>query len=79
MKLTPERLRECRSEFGITQGDLARIVGVSSSFLSAIERDERHLTPSLESRILAAFQARGAEMREFLASYDRVNKIAGGE
>lgn len=78
MKLTPEELRVCRSSLGITQGDLARRAGISSSFLSAIERDERRMTSSLESRILAAFKVGEEDIREFVKAHEKLIRIAGG-
>ena len=73
MKLTPEKLQYIRTGLGITQGELARKVGVSSSFLSAIERDERRLTSALESKILFAFENTSNELREFIESYERLH------
>lgn len=73
MKLTPEILQEFRTNLGLTQGDLARRVGVSSSFLSSIERHERRLTPALESKILTAFQTSAEGLREFIEAFEKLN------
>ena len=78
MKLTPENLRITRTTLGITQGELARMVGVTNSFISAIERTERTLTPSLENRILVAFQVGNEEIQEFVEAYKRLTKHIGG-
>ncbi|WP_194841661.1 helix-turn-helix transcriptional regulator [Sporosarcina obsidiansis] len=77
MRLTPETLRQYRTRLGITQGDLARKVGVSSSFLSAVERDERHLTHSLEGRLLATFSESIQELTDFIEVHERL--IGKGE
>ncbi|MEK4085108.1 helix-turn-helix domain-containing protein [Psychrobacillus sp. FSL K6-1415] len=74
MKLTPESLQKIRTNLGITQGELARQVGVSSSFLSAIERNERRLTPRLEFEILEEFRAVSAELKVIIDEFDQLNE-----
>lgn len=79
MKLTPETIRICRSNLGITQGTLAKRIGISGSLLGAIEREERILLPAVERRIREAFRITDNDITEFLAAHDKLNKIAGGE
>ena len=43
---TGERIRERRQEIGLTQDDLAKILGVTPQHISAIENDKR--LPSLD-------------------------------
>lgn len=73
MKLTPESMQKIRTNLGITQGDLARQVGVSTSFLSAIERNERRLTPKLEFEILEEFKAVSAELKVIIEAFEKIN------
>lgn len=78
MTMTPDIIRVCRSSLGITQGELAREVGVSSSFLSAIERYERVLTPTLERSILTALGLRHDDATEFSEAFEKLSKRIGG-
>lgn len=56
------RLRRLREERGLTQTALARTLGVSNSYLSQIEQNQRPLTARLLSRLNAAF---GVEVQLF--------------
>jgi len=73
MKLTPENLRICRTGLDITQGELARRLGVSSSFLSAIERNERRLTKAFEMKLLDALQTTEDDLIAFVEAYQKLN------
>lgn len=73
MKLTPESLRICRTGLNITQGELARRLGVSSSFLSAIERNERRLTVAFQAKLFAALQTTENDIKAFIDAYEKLN------
>lgn len=49
-------IRALRKERGLTQAELAAIVGTSKAMISHIENGARRLKPSLESRIFSALQ-----------------------
>lgn len=49
------RLRELRAERGIKQADFAETIGISTSYLSQIEHDDRPLTPTLLDRLQKLF------------------------
>lgn len=49
-----DRLRALRAERGWKQADLAALLGISVSYLSQIEHDDRPLTPTLHDRLRAA-------------------------
>ena len=38
---TGEKIRKCRLELGITQKDVARMIGTSSAYISAVEKQKR--------------------------------------
>jgi len=76
MKITPDNLKVIRTYLGITQGKLAHSVGVSSSFISAIERDERRLTATLERQIKEALGVSSQDIEEFIAAHAKLIKNA---
>ena len=58
---TPHVISKIRKALGLTQKQLAAMVGVSGSMIKQVERDERDLSPDLASRI---FEATGADVQE---------------
>ncbi|WP_025783071.1 helix-turn-helix domain-containing protein [Sporosarcina sp. D27] len=76
MKLTPETLEICRSTLKITQGELGRLVGVTGSMISAIERQDRILTADVEHRIREAFRVSDDELASFINAHNRFKQIA---
>jgi len=49
------RLRQLRHDRGIRQADFAATLGISTSYLSQIEHDDRPLTPALLDRLQKLF------------------------
>ena len=48
-------LRALRQRRGLLQAEMAATLGISASYLSQLETDERHLTPALGDALRAAF------------------------
>lgn len=74
MNLTPEIIRICRVNIGMSQGKLARAAGISCPLLGAIERDERALMPHVASRIRAAIPLTDEQITDIVSAHRRVNK-----
>jgi predicted transcriptional regulator/transcriptional regulator with XRE-family HTH domain len=55
-------LRSVRERRGLRQVDMARTLGISASYLSQLENDERHLTPALTDALRAAFPLDWADL-----------------
>lgn len=53
MALTAKQIKYYREIFGITQGELAEILGISSSTVGAIERGERKLSEIVAEKATA--------------------------
>ncbi|MWV29267.1 helix-turn-helix domain-containing protein [Aurantiacibacter rhizosphaerae] len=49
------QLRKLRTARGLQQNDLAQSLGISSSYLSQLEHDDRPLTPNLSERLATLF------------------------
>src|SRR3546814_17489358 len=49
------RLRQLRAERGFKQAEFAAALGISTSYLSQIEHDDRPLTPALLERLQRLF------------------------
>jgi len=60
-----ERIRELRALKGLTQEELAEAVGVSTDFISLVERGKR--APSFENleRLAQVFELKVSELFEF--------------
>jgi len=65
-----EQLRALRTSRKLRQGEMAGLMGISASYLSQLENDERPLTPALAGRLRANFPVDWEE----LAS-DRVEPV----
>lgn len=76
MKLTPEVIRVCRVNLGLSQGQLARKSGVSCPLIGAIERDERVITPEVGRRIRAALPLTDEEIQELVEVNRKVARKA---
>ena len=50
-----ERLKALRAERGLSQGAMGELLGISPSYLSQLEHDDRPLTPVLVERLSRAF------------------------
>lgn len=61
------RLREARERSGLSQGDVARAIGESQSFVSKLERGERRLD-IIETRTLCG--ALGQRFPRFVAALE---------
>jgi predicted transcriptional regulator/transcriptional regulator with XRE-family HTH domain len=56
------QLRRLRNRRGLRQADMAQTLGISASYLSQLEHDERHLTAALADRLRAAFPLDWADL-----------------
>lgn len=70
-----ETIKECRDRLNITQGELARRTGISTSMMGAIERNERRLTKSMKQRIEQVFNEQVKEVSEFIEAYEKLNRV----
>ena len=50
-----ERLKALRAERGLNQAAMGELLGISTSYLSQLEHDDRPLTPALVERLARAF------------------------
>src|SRR3546814_3435689 len=57
------RLRQLRAERGFKQAEFAAALGISTSYLSQIEHDDRPLTPALLARLQRLFPLEWEEVR----------------
>jgi len=55
-------LRALRQRRGLRQAEMAGVLGISASYLSQLENDERHLTPTLTDGLRAAFPLDWADL-----------------
>ena len=67
-----ERVRELRTERKITLRSFAKMIGVSPTYLSKMERDEDK--PPSEKKVLAIAKALGQDPDEFLALAGKVSE-----
>lgn len=79
MRLTPEMIRVCRVNLGMSQGKLARLSGVSAALIGSIERGDRKLLPEVERRIRAAIPLTDDEIDELMEVNRKVTKKAAGD
>ncbi len=73
MKLSAQQIKHYREALGITQGELAKVLGISSSTLGAIEREERRLSDAV------AFNAGAALLdasRRVTAATEQIQSLA---
>lgn len=73
MTLTPEVIRICRVNLGMSQGHLARKAAVSCPLLGAIEREERALLPHVAERVRKAIPLTDAQIADIVAANRRIN------
>ncbi|MBK1622891.1 short-chain fatty acyl-CoA regulator family protein [Afifella marina] len=57
------RIRRVRNGLGLTQADMAEALGISSSYLNLIERNQRPLTVQVLLKLQAAFKINAAELK----------------
>ncbi|WP_018130273.1 helix-turn-helix domain-containing protein [Effusibacillus pohliae] len=76
MRLTPKSIRIIRVHLGMTQLDLAKLTGLSSGFISAIEREDRKMQPHHEAAIRQAFGLDDATIEKLLSVSNDL-RIAG--
>ena len=65
------RLRELRTQAGLTQKQLANLLGVTKSVISFYERQERTPSPDVLKTIAAVFHV----STDFLLDIDRVKRL----
>ena len=65
-------LRALRQRRGLLQAEMAGTLGISASYLSQLETDERHLTPALGDALRAAFPIDWADLEP--ADGDRMSE-----
>lgn len=73
MTLTPEVIRICRVNLGMSQGQLARKAEISCPLLGAIEREDRALLPHVAKRIRAAIPLTDEQIIDIVDAHRRVN------
>lgn len=73
MNLTPEVIRICRVNIGMSQGRLAKKAGISCPLLGAIEREERAILPHVASKIRAAIPLTDDQIIDIVDAHRRVN------
>ncbi len=56
------QLRALRQRRALRQAEMAHVLGISASYLSQLENDERHLTPALADGLRAAFPLDWADL-----------------
>ena len=69
-----EKLKELRTQAGLTQRDLAREVGITSGFVAQIETGDR--IPSLDVllRLATALQLKRTEQEELMTLYEHTQQ-----
>ncbi|MEK5331406.1 helix-turn-helix transcriptional regulator [Lysinibacillus sp. FSL W8-0992] len=73
MKLNAHQIKQYREVLGITQGELSRKLGISSSTLGAIEREERRLSDAVASRASSALLEAS---RRVMAATEEIQTLA---
>lgn len=73
-KLTGEQMKVCRINLGLTQGQLARKVGITSGMIGHIERGERLMADDISDKVKQALGLSDEEITEIMAVHERVNK-----
>lgn len=61
LKISPEMLRERRKELGLSATKLGNLIGVSPSWVSAVERGKKNLLSSPYLRVKLYLEALGLE------------------
>jgi predicted transcriptional regulator/transcriptional regulator with XRE-family HTH domain len=56
------QLRALRTRRALRQAEMAQVLGISASYLSQLENDERHLTPALADALRATFPLDWADL-----------------
>lgn len=73
MKLNAHQIKQYREALGITQGELSRKLGISSSTLGAIEREERRLSDVVASSACSALLEAS---RKVMAATEEIQSLA---
>jgi transcriptional regulator with XRE-family HTH domain len=64
--LTPETIKLIRKNLELTQGELARMAGISASQVSSIERRDRPLLPDVAEKIRRAIDLTDEQILELI-------------
>jgi len=73
VKLNAHQIKQYREALGITQGELSRKLGISSSTLGAIEREERRLSDAVANRASSALLEAS---RKVMAATEEIQSLA---
>lgn len=73
-RLSPESLRVCRVNIGLTQGRLARLAGVSSGLIGQLERDEKDISEEIEVKLREALGLSDDEITDIMLANKRVKE-----
>jgi DNA-binding XRE family transcriptional regulator len=57
VKKSPNRIRQRREELGLTQAELAKKLGISTTYLSKIENERKPINVVLAIRIAKALES----------------------
>lgn len=56
LTLFGKAMRKLRIDKGITQGDLAEVIGIGGAMLSAVERGDRKMKPEILEKIIKYYE-----------------------
>ncbi|GAA4881798.1 hypothetical protein GCM10023310_72320 [Paenibacillus vulneris] len=73
MPLTVESLYKVRSMRGLSLYDIARLAGVSESYISKIEKGQRPLTAKLARKIIEKLDLTPDRLEQLVRAYDEFN------
>lgn len=73
MTLTPEVIRICRVNLGLSQGQLARKASISCTLLGAIEREDRALLPHVAEKVREAIPLTDEQISDIVTANRRIN------
>lgn len=74
MKLTPIQLKQIRKVCGLTQRNIASLVGVSNAYLNRVEKGKQALSDKINFRIINALDISQQKMTEIERIYNEFQK-----
>ena len=72
--LSPETIRICRVNLDLSQGQLARMAGISASLLGQIERLDKPLHPDVARKIREAIEMTDEQIEELVSVTKKIKK-----